>query len=112
MTNSPTMDALKAATAGLLYPSETDAPFDMSETSTVPDFSTAADESIEEISIAHFFDGLEENPAFQNLRRLLERTLTEIRVFRIGTVEIHIHIIGKTSANTWITLSTLSVETG
>jgi hypothetical protein len=108
--DSPVATLFKSATKDLLYPSETDAPFEISE-SQAP-VSPPTNTPVEKVSLADFFKDLEPDPGFQNLHTLLQEHLTDIQIYRTGQVQITITITGKTRSNTTLTVQTLSVETG
>ena len=118
------LNQLRKATARLLYPSESDYPLDIfhwdlgeSETSArelvVRACKPRADK-IEEVSLDAFFTelaGVPDAEQFRELRHLLESDLTNLQVFRVGEIEIHIYIVGRTRSNNWIAVHTVSIET-
>ena len=123
MTPDPFQN-LKKAIQGLEYPSESDAPFDSFQWPASKAASalqqvtahTAANRKIIEVPINSFFDALKDSddaPRFLELRRTLESTLTNIKIFRAGEGEtkIDIYVIGKTQSGDWAGLHTTSVET-
>lgn len=123
---------LAAAAEGLLYPSETDAPFLPFAWETMRDFSvdklllaTRHDRNtpVEGMELGEFFkplvrreewfDDAERSTAhrFENLRDTLDDLLSEISVYRVGTVNIDIYVIGKTDDGYFAGVSTKAVET-
>jgi hypothetical protein len=126
------LNQLSTVATGLLYPSETDAPFVPFAWETMRDFSidklllatrhdrnTPVDgmelddffapvEHIEE-----WFDDSERETAhrFATLNDTLEDLLTDISVYRIGTVNIDVYVIGKTADGYFAGVSTKLVET-
>ncbi|MBE9067133.1 nuclease, partial [Leptolyngbya cf. ectocarpi LEGE 11479] len=48
---------------------------------------------------------------YRNLRDLLETTLEDLQVYRIGTVEIDVYLLGKTEDDQIIGVKTTIVET-
>lgn len=48
---------------------------------------------------------------FQALQILLEQTLTKIQVYRCGTAELEIYIVGQIKESDWLVLYTTAVET-
>jgi hypothetical protein len=124
-----TVTALKKATRDLLYPSESDEPFRVFHWKGRHDPLTSEellkitkqdpDTPVEEISLDDFFSelteeqGLDEEDArkFQNLRKVIEEQLTDVRVFRVGEVKIDVSIVGKTKDGDWAGVKTSSVET-
>lgn len=112
---------LEAATKGLLYPSETDAPFDVfrwKATGRDPARDVVAHAAkpreIEEVPVAAFFDELNESEnaeRFSALRRVMESTLAGLKVYRIGSVEVEVFVVGKARSGDWVGLHTISIET-
>ena len=111
---------LKSAADGLLYPSETDAPFEPFQwpatagaTAREVVASHAGGETVEAQLLEDFFADLadtEEAVKFANLKALLLKQLAATQVFRVGQVKIVIYIIGQTRSG-WAGLRTESVET-
>jgi hypothetical protein len=120
----PELEHLRKASARLLYPSETDAPFDVIHWGPADAELTPASiagrvkkrtPKVKEIPFDEFFTELEETPEaerFGELRRAIESHLEGVRVFRVGEVEIDVFVVGRTKSGHWAGLHTLSVETG
>ncbi|WP_404787935.1 nuclease A inhibitor family protein [Altericista sp. CCNU0014] len=125
---------MTAAVAGLSWTSETDAPFDvLLWTGMARDGPTAADvlhraqlppeTPAEAIALESFLapateiqdwygpDEIQMAERFQALQAFLEQTLTQIRVYRCGTIEREIYIVGQTQDLDWLALHTTAVET-
>jgi hypothetical protein len=125
---------ISTAVQGLSWMSETDAPFDVQcWTEIVPDGLTPEavlthaqlppDTPIEAISLDNFLapaiqpqpwhseEEVQSVEQFQTLRTLLVQTLTQIQVYRCGTVEIEIYVMGQGPDLTWLALHTTAVET-
>jgi hypothetical protein len=105
------LEALEAAAAGLLYPSESDEPITAMTWKAEPTFSG---KSVEEQTLAEFFAELEqgdEGEKFKRLRRVIEKSLPGAKVYRVGEVRVDVYIVGKTAQGDWMGLQTLSVET-
>jgi Nuclease A inhibitor-like protein len=125
---------LTAAVAGLSWMSETDAPFevllwtgiaqdDLAPEDVLRQAQLPPDTSIEAIALDAFFapateiqswytsDEIKIVEQFQALQRLLEQTLTQIKVYRCGTTELEIYIVGQTQDLHWSALRTFAVET-
>ncbi len=131
MTTAEIIDRLKQATADLVWTSESDYPFEVItwnqgiEITPAALFkdSTFADESIETISLDDFFapvlqtedwygqEELANVDRYQKLVSTIETNLLEVRVFRIGEVEIAVYIVGKTADGDLVGLKTQVVET-
>lgn len=129
-----TLDTFQHAVDGLLFPSEADYPFtvflwqEKPEAPTLPDLllltGHTQDSPVETIELDTFFSpvtqiqdwyGEEERKKaqqFQTLVELTQNTLSNIRVYRVGTIEIDVYIVGQEpQSQDWIVLSTLVVET-
>lgn len=113
--------AIKMAAEGLLYPSETDAPFfpfkwpaTAGLTAREAVESHARGEAIESLPLEAFFTSLsdtEDAARYAHLRDVMTRQLPTWEVFRTGKVKIAIYLIGQTRTGEWIGLQTESVET-
>lgn len=123
---------LQEACEGLLFPSEVDEPFTCFAWQGVRDITVEkllvitrnkAGTPVEEITLSHLFDGvtneadwmsedeIEEARQFQNLKSTILDLLTDVRVFRIGAMDIDVYIVGKTSNGVCAGLQTKVVET-
>jgi hypothetical protein len=49
--------------------------------------------------------------SFQNVVRTLRENLTDIRVYRIGEINIPVYILGRSGSGNWLGLTTRVVET-
>jgi hypothetical protein len=125
--------ALASAVKGLLFRSETAHPFEVVHWSDqfreltpavlLAAIGKPAATRVEEVTLAELFgnvskaepwqdeDVRREVPRYQNLIRTLEANLSGVRVFRVGTTEIDVYIVGRTAAGDWAGLRTLVVET-
>ncbi|MDO1445716.1 nuclease A inhibitor family protein [Rhodocytophaga aerolata] len=124
---------LTDASKDLLYPSESDYPFDYVEWETGNEKLTkkrirqltgkAGKEPVKSVSLEDFFKqvteekdwyGEEEKATaerFRKLQQVLENNLTHVRVFKVGKIEIDAYIVGKTNEGKCAGLSTKVVET-
>ena len=131
-TDEELFGALKEATEGLLYMSESDYPvevirWDGSEQLS-PDYirkmagadsSAAAEEStMEELfrvpAGEQEWKGeaqLAEAQRYQRLRKLLEENLMGIKVYRVGEINIGVYVLGESAEGNWLGISTRTVET-
>jgi hypothetical protein len=132
----PTVPALTDAIADLFWISETDAAFDIIQwpdktlTGDTLDAATVqqwlnlpADMAIETCDVESFFaiatepqdwHGEEEKAItkrYQALVKLIRSALTQSQVFRFGTINIEIYIVGQTTDKLWLGLHTQAVET-
>jgi len=110
-------ETLTQASQGLLMPSESEYPFEVFIWESTELTSQKILElthyppatSIEEVELDYFFRNVatekdwhdkiqKENVAkFQNLVQVIKDNLVEIRVYRIGTIEVNVYIVGKTN---------------
>ncbi|AFY91988.1 nuclease A inhibitor family protein [Chamaesiphon minutus] len=131
MTTAAIIDLLKQVTTDLLWSSESDYPFEIvtwdrgvAMTPTAL-FSKLAnpDAAIETISLTDLFAPvltvenwyedaeLAQVKRFTDLLHAIESNLADVKVFRVGEVEIAIYIVGKTPDGEPIGLKTHAVET-
>jgi Nuclease A inhibitor-like protein len=131
LTTLEVLDLLKQATIDLLWSSESDYPFEIVtwepgiEMTTATLFSNLdqADLAIESIDLTNFFEPvlivedwyeaeeLAQVDRYTNLLQTIDSNLTEVKVFRIGEIEIDIYIVGKTPSGDIVGLKTQVVET-
>ncbi len=123
MKKDPVLDALKKASKGLLFPSETDAelvPFAWKDGETLtPErvlrlSGTKAGTAVERTTLAELFATVpkEDLAPFAALRRTLEGQLSDIAVYKVGDeAEKTVYIVGKAKDGRWAGLRTTVVET-
>lgn len=123
---------LRQATKGLLFMSESDYPFETVRWEGLPEITPeylrsleghSPDSPVEVRSVDDFFrqaaaeeawKGEEELAAarrYQALVRLLKKSLEDVKVYRIGEINIPVYIVGRSGTDNWIGLSTRVVET-
>ena len=130
-TTQDLIPELKAACEGLLWRSETDYPFKVVILSTDDQLSSVDrllknypdDTPLDTISLDDFFGKATLERAwfdsheltlverYRNLRDLLETTLENLQVYRIGNSEIDIYLIGETEDKRVVGVKTKVVET-
>jgi len=113
--------ALREAAEGLLYPSESDEPFDVVNfgpaKGSVRDAILAragARKPVEDVPIATFFDdlaGADDEEGFERLCRALESHLTDLHVLRVGTIRVDVYVAGRAAGGDVVGLHTVSIET-
>lgn len=131
---SALLDKLKSASDGLQFMSEADYPFEviyweglgqapLTTETVLQQTGHAADTLIEVVPLDDFFQnatqeqdwyGPEEKQTAQRYRELVETlkmNLCDIQVFRLGTTEIDVYILGRTLEGTVAGLQTKAVET-
>jgi hypothetical protein len=131
MTDAQILEELKEATRGLTFMSEADYPFevfDWGKAEPTPEFlrgldNSAADSPVETRTAAQFFRAATSEPdwkgaqelavakRFQALLRLLEENLSDLKVFRVGTINIPVYVAGRSASGAWLGVSTRVVET-
>lgn len=128
-------DEIFALTEGLLYTSESDRPFEWFELAGgAAGWPYAADEfarrigvaggtQVEEVTLDRFFARHIEltspqdaqaqaiRPRYEALKAAVARTLREVRVFRIGRIEIDCYAVGDDGSGALAGLRTVSIET-
>src|SRR4051812_8309077 len=107
--------ALRKASDGLVYRSESDAPFtpfswgkadgDLTPDKVARLAHAPAGAPVEEQTLADFFKHLTEEGAddadkYRKLQQTVGRQLTGVHVFRVGRVEIDVYIVGRTADGT------------
>lgn len=119
------MRDIKAAAKDLLYPSESDEPFDAFHwhTKSAPPADARSEiairdpgRAIAEVPVDGFFADLkdaDDADQFAALRKALEKSLKGLRIFRVGDGEtnVDLYLIGQTTSGAWAGLHTVSVET-
>jgi len=123
MKKDPVLDALRKASKGLRYTSETDAPLqafawqgggELTQERLRQQAKTAADVPIEETTLDGFFRAVpsEDKAKFQKLAQVLKEQLSDIKVYKLGEeAEKEVYIAGKTQDGRWAGLKTTVVET-
>ena len=131
MNDQELINQLSQASAGLLWTSESDYPFDTVYLDHVNDLRSKlleltdcdSESRIEIREFARFFqrvtdeedcddeEEMAECKRYQALVKLLQTHLTDIKIYRVGSCEVHIYILGKTEKNAIAGLSTISIET-
>ncbi len=122
------VDRLQALVADLWYPSETDAPVTIvvwpsPQTDDVLELLGAGASAITEHPPEQFFQPILNKPfwhstqgehlaqRYQAVQDGLQSTLTNLRVYRVGQVEITLYLVGQHPSGAWVGLKTQVVET-
>jgi hypothetical protein len=125
-------DAITRATEGLLFHSESDAPIEPyrwtehavpSKAALLKAEGRRPDEVVEELTLHELFDPVTQEQSFWNeedraeaarykaLVELLEEGLSEVRVYRVGKVDIDVYVVGKHPSGGCAGVKTHVVET-
>jgi hypothetical protein len=124
MKKHPTVAALEKASKGLLFPSESEAPFqaflwqdtgDKLSRARLRELTDASEgEAVEELTLDELFQTVpsEDQPKFQKLADALKQQLSSIKVYKVGDeAEREVYIVGKTADEAFAGLKTTVVET-
>lgn len=126
------LSELEQVSGGLMFVSESDSPFEtvrwegvaevsapylrglsgqseetLVQTETVEDFFRAAASEADWKGAAELATARK----YQTLIRVLEENLEDVRVYRVGEINIKVYIVGRSAAGNWLGLSTRVVET-
>jgi Nuclease A inhibitor-like protein len=128
------VEQITTAVTGLMWMSETDAPFEVLHWTDIPHDELTPEQvlhqaqlslqtPIETMTLDDFLAPvIEPQPwhteeethvaqQFQALKVLLAKTLTNIQVYRCGTTELEIYVVGQVQHSDWLVLHTTAVET-
>lgn len=131
---SQLLATLEKASDGLLFPSESDAPFtpycfpepagvEPTAASLLAAEHLPSDTPVETITVGELFDpfvvegpsaspeDLAEAARYRDLVELLSHELTNLRVYRVGKTDIDVYILGQDPCGAWLGLKTHVVET-
>ncbi|MFO1019655.1 MAG: nuclease A inhibitor family protein [Planctomycetales bacterium] len=122
--NPTTKQDLTRLVAGLLYPSESDEPFEVVELPPGADPSHPETISnplglpsagpVKTTTVEKFFadiHGGEQDVQLDTLAAYLRQNFTDLTVLRIGNINVTVLVLGRDSTGTWGGLRTTSVET-
>jgi hypothetical protein len=126
------IEELKGATHGLLFMSESDYPFEVFKWGSAEparEFLRGpagqdSSASVEETQGAsEFFRAAASEPEWKGeaelavarrykaLLRLLESSLSDLRVYRVGAIDMNVYVAGRAPSGNWLGVSTRVVET-
>jgi hypothetical protein len=123
MKKDPVLDALKKASKGLQFISETEAdlePFawqgsdQLTQDRLLQLAGAEKGTSVEEMTLDDFFHAVpsEDRPKFDKLTKVLKQQLTGVKVYKIGDEpDKDVYIVGRTQDDRWAGLKTQVVET-
>lgn len=130
-TDEQLLAELERAAAGLFYMSESDYPFEAVCFENVEKLAperlrelagAAEGASVEVRSLEDFFRdaravelprgaGTARPASFKNLVRLLRENLTDVKVYKVGEINIPVLVLGRSASGRWLGVSTRVVET-
>lgn len=108
---------LKEAVEGLLVTSESDYPLEpfkwsgenlLTATYLCHVSGKPENSPVEEIDIGTFFQF---SGRFDDVASLVKSNLTDVRVFKVGRINIRVYIVGRSPEGNWLGLSTQLVQT-
>lgn len=111
------LDQLRKATEGLFVMSESDYPFELihwnGQIAITPEYlrsiaGAPADCPIEQTDLDTFF---QMSGKFRNVRDLINHNLSRVNVYKVGTINIPVYIVGRSPEGNWLGLSTRLVQT-
>lgn len=110
---------LSKATAGLLYPSETDAPFELFVWSEAKNTAMTVrklaglprNAKCQVISLDDFLGDLLKEKEFQALKAAIESNLSDVKVYRCGSIEVTYLVVGTDPDVGLAGLKTTAIET-
>ncbi len=119
----PEMDTLAKASEGLLYPSESDEPFEVFNWGPAPAAGPTTRDAVlrrsgkaplQEVAVDQFFSELQSSDdadRFNALKTTLQTQLANLKIFRAGSINVDIYLIGQSPSSELVGLKTSSVET-
>ncbi len=123
MQDNEILAQLKEKTEGLYFLSESDYPFETLQWGSqdiTDDFlrnlpAENSQAAVEEASFEDFYQKyavtLQQADSYRPAFDVLRNNLTDLRVYRVGRVNIGVYMVGKSDEGNWLGLSTRSVET-
>jgi hypothetical protein len=123
MKKHPVLGALKKASKGLAFPSETDAPLkpflwkgggELTEERLLQLAGAEPGTTVEETTVESFFRAVpkEDRPKFEKLLKVLHEQLSGAKVYKLGDeAEKAAYVVGKTTDGHWAGVKTTVVET-
>lgn len=129
-TDEQVLDEIARAAEGLLFVSEADYPLEPLRLEGAPDEArlrelagAGADAPVATQSVEEFFRAATSEPSwkggeelaaarrFQSVARLLRENLSDVRVYKVGEINMPAYVIGRGPGGGWLGLSTRVVET-
>lgn len=111
------LEELKNASIGLLVMSESDYPFELiqwnGENPITSEYLCSVSERpegtrIEETDTKRF---LGENERFRKLQAVIESNLEDVKVYKVGAIDIAVYIVGRSREGQWLGVSTRLIQT-
>jgi hypothetical protein len=131
-TDDELLEELEQAIAGLLFMSEADYPFstflwkgdiELTEAYLREQAGSGADAPVKVKTVDELFRVAVSEPdwkgeaelalakRYQSLVRWLKKNLSDLRVYRVGEINIQVYVVGRSPGGSWLGISTRVVET-
>ena len=110
------LEQLKRATAGLLFMSESDYPFEVIHWEGLSDLThdylcslsgETEDCQVEEMEVEDVFTA----EKYRNIVEVLSQNLTERKAYKVGRINIPVYVVGRSRRGNWLGVSTRVVQT-
>ena len=110
------LEQLKTASAGLLFMSESDYPFDViyweGLTDLTHDFlcrltGESDDCQVEEMEVEDFL----REEKYRNIVQVLSKNLSERKAYKVGRINMPVYVVGRSKRGNWLGVSTRVVQT-
>ena len=110
------LEQLKRATAGLLFMSESDYPFELIQweglTDVTPEFlcrvsGEPADCPVQELEVQDFLTA----ERYRRLVDVITDNLVEPKAYKVGRINMPVYVVGRSAGGKWLGVSTRVVQT-
>ena len=110
------LQKLQMATAGLLFMSESDYPFELIEwdgpTQLTPDFIRSVthepqDCQVQELEVEDFLSAEQ----YKHVVSVFKNTLSHSKAYRVGRINMPVYVVGKSKSGKWLGVATRIVWT-
>ena len=110
------VEQLKRATAGLLYMSESDYPFEVIQWQEMPEVTSpfirsltgeSEDSPIHELEVENFLTA----ERYKNVVNVLRTNLSNAKAYKVGRINIPVYVVGRSPSGRWLGVSTRVVQT-
>jgi hypothetical protein len=110
------LEQLKRATAGLLFMSESDYPFELIQWEGPTDLTSEflcrvsgepADCSVQELGVRDFLTA----ERYRRLVDVITDNLVEPKAYKVGRINMPVYVVGRSAGGNWLGVSTRVVQT-
>ena len=115
-TDEQILDQLKRASAGLLFMSESDYPFEVIYWQDIPAVTSefirtltgeAEDCPVQELEVENFLTA----ERYKNVLEVLTVNLSNPKAYKVGRINMPVYVVGRSPSGRWLGVSTRVVET-